>query len=143
MVRDYAALPQLSGLRVNRDNGHFVVIQWSLGKALSWLVTGFLVLYFAGDVSGVLFWRNSWRLGMSYWQRVIRCRSDFGQNVAYVRPLISPAISIMAIRTMAIFANLPCCSVVSGLLWRSVTLMTTNKVMNRTTNIEIRFIGCY
>ena len=80
---------------------------------------------------------------MSYWQRVIRCRSDFGQNVAYVRPLISPAISIMAIRTMAVFANLPCCSVVSGLLWRSVTLMTTNKVMNRTTNIEIRFIGCY
>lgn len=58
-----------------RDNGHFVVIQWSLGKALSWRVTGFLVLYFAGDVSG-------WRLGMSYWQLVIRCRSDFGQSVA-------------------------------------------------------------
>ena len=74
--------------------------------------------------------------------RVVRCRSDFGQNVAY-RFLISPAISIMAIRTMAIFANLPCCSAVSGLLWRSVTLMTTNKVMNRTTNIEISFIGCY
>lgn len=37
-----------------RDNRHFVVIQWSLGKALSWRVTGFLVLYFAGYVSGVL-----------------------------------------------------------------------------------------
>ena len=128
---------QLSGLSVNRDNGHFVVI---LGKALSWLVTGFLVLYFVGYVSGVL---EQLEVGDVYWQLVIRCRSDFGQNVAYVRPLISPAISIMAIRTMAIFANLPCCSAVSGLLWRSVTLMTTNKVMNRTTNIEIRFIGCY
>ena len=54
LVRDYAALPQLSGLSVSRDNRHFVVIKWSVGKALSWLVTGFVVLYFAGYVSGVL-----------------------------------------------------------------------------------------
>ena len=60
--------------------------------------------------------------------------------MGYIRFLMSAAISMININTIAILENLRCCSLVRTFPLRSVTLTTMKRTINKTTRIEIKFM---